>query len=107
MSTQPVPFVRPHAAWALVGWLVLWFAVAGVSSALGAHAIPTWYATLVKPPLTPPNWVFAPVWIILYTLMAIAAWMVWKTRPSDCRKSGLRVFLTELLFNVLWAWIFF
>jgi translocator protein len=107
MSTQPVPFVRPRAVLALVGWLALCFAVAGISSIFSAHAIPSWYAALVKPPLNPPNWVFAPVWTTLYALMAIAVWLIWKTRPSACRISGMRLFLAQLLFNFLWSWIFF
>jgi translocator protein len=107
MDTQPVPFVRPRAILALVSWLVSCFAVASVSFIFSAPAIPTWYAALVKPPLNPPNWVFAPVWTILYTLMAVAVWLIWKTRPSTCRISGMRLFLVQLLFNFLWSWIFF
>lgn len=103
-STQPP---RPHAVWALIGWLVLCFAVAGVSSLFSAPSIPTWYAGLVKPALNPPNWIFAPVWTILYALMAVAAWLVWKTRPSTCRPTGLRLFGVQLWFNALWSWIFF
>jgi tryptophan-rich sensory protein len=107
MSTQPATFVRPRAGWALAGWVVLCLAVGGVASIFNVRAIPTWYATLVKPPLNPPNWVFAPVWTMLYVLMALAAWMAWKTRPSQCRRSGLRVFGVQLFFNFLWSWIFF
>jgi len=92
---------------ALVGWLVLCYTVAGISSIFTAHNIPTWYATLAKPPLNPPNWLFAPVWTLLYTLMAIAAWIVWKTRPSPCRRRGLLLFYVQLALNFLWSWIFF
>jgi translocator protein len=105
MGTQPEP--RPHAAIALVGWLLLCFAVAGVSSIFTAHNLTTWYAALAKPPLNPPNWLFGPVWTLLYTLMAIAAWIVWKTRPSPCRRRGLRLFCVQLGLNFLWSWIFF
>jgi translocator protein len=103
-STQ-VP--RPHGLWVLIGWLALCFAVAGVSSFFSAPAIPTWYAGLAKPTLNPPNSIFAPVWTILYALMAVAAWLVWKTRSSTCRRTGLRLFGVQLWFNLLWSWIFF
>jgi tryptophan-rich sensory protein len=103
-STQ-VP--RPRGALALAGWLVLCFAVDGVASAFIVRNISTWYAGLIKPPLNPPDWVFAPVWIVLYAIMAIAAWLVWKTRPSTCRRKGLRLFCMQLWFNLLWSWIFF
>jgi tryptophan-rich sensory protein len=109
MATQPelVRPVRPRAALALIGWLALCFAVAGISSVFSYHAIPTWYAALVKPPLNPPNAVFPIVWTILYALMAVAAWLVWKTRPSRCRPRGLGMFCAQLWFNFLWSWIFF
>ncbi len=105
MATQPES--RPNAAIALVGWFVLCFAVAGISSIFTAPSLPTWYAALAKPPLNPPNLLFGPVWTLLYTLMAIAAWIVWKTRPSPCRRRGLRLFCVQLGLNFLWSWIFF
>ncbi|HZD47127.1 MAG TPA: TspO/MBR family protein [Silvibacterium sp.] len=98
---------RSHANLALIGWLALCFAVGGIASIFAARAIPTWYAALVKPPLNPPNHVFGPVWTVLYTLMAVSAWIVWKTRPSPCRRRGLRLFLVQLGLNLLWTWIFF
>lgn len=104
-GSAPVP--RPRASLALIGFLILCFAVAVVSSIFSAHNIPIWYAGLIKPPLNPPNWVFAPVWTTLYALMAIAAWLVWKTRPSGCRRHGLRLFYVQLAMNLLWSWIFF
>lgn len=105
MTVQPEP--RPHATLALIGWLALCFAVGGISSIFPARAISTWYAALVKPPFNPPNHVFGPVWTVLYTLMAVAAWIAWKTRPSPCRRRGLRLFLVQLALNFLWTWIFF
>ena len=99
--------VRPRAGLALAAWLVLCFAVAGVSSVFSAHSIPTWYAGLVKPPLNPPNQVFGPIWTVLYALMAVSVWTVWKTRPSPCRRRGLRFFCVQLGLNFLWTWIFF
>lgn len=107
MGTQTEQTPRPHAAWMLIGWLVLCFAVAGISATFNVHNIPTWYAGLIKPPLNPPNWVFPPVWATLYALMGIAAWLVWKTRGSACRRRGLRLFWVQLWFNFLWSWIFF
>ncbi|MFZ0662027.1 MAG: TspO/MBR family protein [Acidobacteriaceae bacterium] len=109
MPTQSAPARarRPYGAWALIAWLVLCFAVAGISSIFTAHNIPTWYAGLASPPLTPPNWVFAPVWTALYALMAVAAWLVWRTRSSGCRRRGLSLFWVQLWLNFLWSWIFF
>jgi translocator protein len=105
MATAPEP--RPYATLALIGWLALCFAVGGVGSIFAVHAIPTWYAGLVKPPLNPPNHILGPVWTVLYALMAASAWIVWKTRPSSCRSRGLRLFVVQLGLNLLWTWIFF
>ena len=71
-------------------------------------AIPTWYASLTKPPFSPPNWLFAPVWTILYILMGIAAFLIWKRGWREKRVlSGLILFLIQLVFNTLWSIFFF
>ena len=98
---------RPRATLVLIEFLILCFAVDGISSIFAVQNIPTWYAGLIKPPLNPSNWVFPVVWTALYAFMAIAAWLVWKTRPSGCRRRGLRLFYVQLWFNFLWSWIFF
>lgn len=98
---------RPHARAALIGWLALCFGVAGISSIFVAGSLPNWYERLAKPPLTPPNHLFGPVWTVLYALMAVSAWNVWKTRPSSCRRRGLRLFAVQLALNLLWTWTFF
>ena len=83
---QNVIQTRPHARAALLKWFALCFGIAAVSSIFPARSIPTWYDALVKPPLNPPNHIFGPVWTALYSLMAVSAWIVWKTRPSSCRR---------------------
>ena len=62
----------------LAGFLILTLAVGGVAGAVTAGGVRTWYPTLIKPSFNPPNWVFAPVWTVLYVLMGIAAWRVWQ-----------------------------
>ena len=98
---------RPYTRSALLGWLALCFGVGIGSSIFTARSISTWYAALAKPPLNPPDQVFGPVWTVLYALMAVSAWIVWKTRPSTCRRRGLRLFVIQLALNFLWTWIFF
>lgn len=79
-----------------------------IGSLFTFSAIPTWYATLAKPALNPPAWVFGPVWTTLYALMGIAAFIVWKKGldRSDVRKA-LSVFGFQLILNALWSIIFF
>ncbi len=100
------------SAIALAGFLAASFLVAAVSSTFTVAAIPHWYAGLNKPSFNPPNGIFAPVWTLLYALMAIAAWLVWKASASSkekaaLRTAALRIFWLQLFLNFAWSWIFF
>jgi benzodiazapine receptor len=98
----------PGRSWAaLGGFLVACFAAAGLGGWIAAGAIPGWYATLEKPRFTPPDWIFGPVWTVLYLLMALAAWLVWREPESGRRTKGLRLFWAQLVLNVGWTAIFF
>jgi benzodiazapine receptor len=79
-----------------------------VGSFFTTPAIPTWYVTLSKPPFTPPNWLFSPVWITLFVLMGISAFLVWEKGLSDKQvKMALSIFGIQLILNILWSAIFF
>jgi benzodiazapine receptor len=98
----------PHATLALLGFLLTCFAVAALGAVSAATSIPTWYAALAKPSFNPPNWIFAPVWTLLYGLMAVAAWLVWRaSKTSPYRRTGLIFFAVQLLLNALWTPVFF
>ena len=71
-------------------------------------SIPTWYQTLQKPSFSPPNWIFGPVWTILYFLMGVAAYLVWiKGLQKKAVKKALSFFIAQLAFNFLWSILFF
>lgn len=70
-------------------------------------SIPTWYAHLNKPPFSPPNWIFGPVWTLLYFLMGVALWLVVTSKQSELRNRGIRLFAVQLVLNFLWSVIFF
>jgi translocator protein len=98
----------PANQWlALAGFVGVCFLVAAISGIATAKAIPTWYAGIAKPSFTPPNQVFAPVWTLLYALMGVAAWLVWRMPESPHRTWALTFFWTQLLLNFAWSWIFF
>lgn len=71
--------------------------------------ISTWYAVLVKPPFNPPSWIFGPVWTMLYTLMGVAAFLVWQRRKKQKKavQHALTVFGAQLALNSLWSIVFF
>jgi tryptophan-rich sensory protein len=91
----------------LVFWFALCFAVAGIGGRWTSGEIAGWYRTLNRPAIAPPNWVFGPVWSLLYALMAIAAWRVWLAAPSSIRSWALGLFVAQLALNLAWSWIFF
>ena len=66
--------------------------------------VATWYSRLVKPPLTPPSLVFGPVWTLLYIMMAVAAWLIWR-QPQH--QPVLSLWGWQLAFNAAWAPVFF
>jgi tryptophan-rich sensory protein len=91
----------------LLLWMGVCFAVAGVGGRWTASEIPGWYRTLARPAIAPPNWVFGPVWTLLYALMALAVWQVWQAAASPLRSWGVVLFLAQLGLNLAWSWIFF
>jgi tryptophan-rich sensory protein len=91
----------------LLSWLVLCFAVAWGGSRWTTAEIPGWYKTLARPAIAPPNWIFAPVWTLLYVLMAIAAWLVTQSAPTPQRNLAIALFLVQLALNLAWSWFFF
>ena len=99
--------MEKHKARALLGFLLVCYAVAFLAGLLTKPEIAGWYAHLAKPFWRPPNWLFAPVWTALYGMMAVAGWTVWCTPPSRFRTAALRLFWLQLALNFLWSPVFF
>lgn len=79
--------------------------VLGIGWAIGYATLPgEWYASLQKPAFNPPNWVFGPAWSILYVLIAIAGWRVWR---DDATGGAFKLWLAQMLLNFLWSPSFF
>ena len=72
-----------------------------------AQSVPEWYATLNRPSFNPPNWIFGPVWTVLYMLMGISLFLIWKKEVSKERNLAILVFMLQLLLNFGWSFIFF
>jgi tryptophan-rich sensory protein len=90
----------------LAGWLLAVFAAAAVGGLASASA-GEFYRDLVRPSWAPPGWLFGPVWSVLYALMGVAAWLVWRARGFAGARSALSVFILQLACNALWTWLFF
>ena len=114
MTMQQLPRNRTRSQQliGLAGWMALCFATAGAGAVASANA-KTFYSGLVQPAWAPPGWLFGPVWTLLYTLMAVAAWLVWLQGPqrrhghNPSTRAALLLFLAQLLANALWSWVFF
>lgn len=88
----------------LAGWLAACLAAGRVGSMFEPGA---WFEQLNKPAWQPPDWVFGPVWTVLYVLMAIAAWLVWERYGFRGARLALGLFVAQLALNALWSWLFF
>ncbi len=99
----------------LVASVVLVELVGIIGAVFTAPSIPTWYAGLVKPSLNPPSWVFGPVWTILYALMGISLFLVWRRHSNILKNVGMSclfkwsvgMFFVQLALNSLWSIFFF
>ena len=93
---------------ALALFVVVTLAIGGLGGLATASSVTTWYATLNKPGFTPPNAVFGPAWTVLYLLMAISAWRVWRRPgPEPMRRKALRLWALQLALNFAWSFLFF
>jgi len=89
---------------ALGGFFLACFAAASTNAAFKPGP---WYESLLKPFWTPPDWLFSSVWTVLYILLALAAWMVWRNTSGDALVLPLTAFAVQLMINALWAPVFF
>lgn len=89
--------------------VVTCLAIGYFSGMVTRSSITTWYPTLIKPSFNPSNWIFAPVWSMLYVMMGVAAGMVWNKIEFDKEvvKKALMVFSVQLALNALWSFLFF
>ena len=78
--------------------------VVGGGSLIGINNIPgAWYQSLAKPPFNPPNWIFGPVWTILYVFIAVAGWRIWRERSPRIRRSRLLACHAKALRSTAWT----
>lgn len=91
---------------ALIGWLVLCY-TASALGALGSFQAQAFYGQLVQPSWAPPPWLFGPVWTLLYTMMGVSVWMIWRRGGWASNRFAIGSFCVQLVVNALWSWVFF
>ena len=92
---------------ALFAFIVVCLAIGAIGGAVTSTSVGTWYQQLRKPSFNPPDWVFAPVWTVLYIAMAVAAWCVWRRLSLGDTRHALSLFALQLLLNLAWTILFF
>ena len=92
----------------LITSITICLAAGVLGSVFTTPAIPTWYATLIKPSFAPPNWVFFPVWTTLFIMMGISLFLIWQKGLENGQvKIAISIFGVQLILNVLWSAAFF
>ena len=90
----------------LIGWLIVSFAASAIGAVASIQAR-SFYSQLAQPAWAPPPFLFGPVWTVLYAMMAIAAWLVWRSGGLHTNRIALSLFMAQLALNALWSWLFF
>jgi benzodiazapine receptor len=106
MAPAPPNLSAFSQAIGLLVWLLVAFTAAAVGG-LASTSASEFYRDLVRPSWAPPGWLFGPVWTVLYALMGVAAWLVWRARGFRGARKALLVFVVQLAANALWTWLFF
>ena len=97
-----------HSRKAAITGLVIFLAISFAPALFGSQFKPdAWYQGLVKPALTPPGWVFGPVWTVLYAAMGVSAWLVWRQKDRVPVQGALFLFGIQLVLNGIWTYLFF
>lgn len=91
----------------IIAGIILCLAVGLFAGLATAQGVSTWYTTLQKPFFNPPNWLFGPVWTLLYIMMGIAAALVWHQQERTKVKPALKIFGVQLSLNFAWSFLFF
>jgi len=91
----------------LIVSLVLCQMAGFIGAIFSSSGVKTWFITLNKPYFNPPSWVFAPVWTVLYILMGISFFIIWKRSHSRSKVPAITFFIIQLILNSLWSFLFF
>ena len=106
-ATMKETHAPSHPWLGLIVFVAICFGAAALGSMATTPSIPNWYAGLTKPSWNPPNWIFGPVWSILYLSMAVAAWLVWRKEGLRDATLPMTLFGIQLALNCAWSWLFF
>jgi len=92
-------------------FFLILFALSGISSYITISEVQSWYKTLAKPSFNPPDWLFGPVWTILYAMIAVSGWLVWQKLSGSflqkIKTKEMKIYAAQIAANFLWSILFF
>ena len=98
-------FMLKNKILSFVLFLIVTFSASFIGGWVSIHLKEPWYSTLLKSDFNPPDWVFAPVWTILYLMMTIAIWKFWNSKNRDM--NTIYIYFIHIIFNTTWSVVFF
>lgn len=104
---RPAPNSSFRDLLALGVFVLLCLGVSALGGWVTSGSVDTWYQTLQKPFFNPPDWLFAPVWTLLYLMIALSGWRVWRSRAHTSRRAGMAAYALQLALNLAWSIVFF
>lgn len=110
-TTSPRRPLRQRSRTADVGMLAVFLAIAAAVAAFGTIAtireVDEWYSRVPHVTWTPPNWAFGPVWTLLYAMIAVSGWLLWRQRDRSDVRAALTLYVAQLVVNSVWTPVFF
>jgi len=105
--TNPSPRTRSRDLAGLGAFVAICAVVSAIGGWVTSGSVDTWYPALQKPSFNPPGWVFAPVWTLLYLMIAFAGWRAWRSCAPDRVRTAMLVYSAQLALNLAWSFVFF
>lgn len=105
--TNPSPHARFRDLAGLGAFVATCLVISFIGGWVTASSVDTWYQALQKPPFNPPDWLFAPVWTLLYLMIAVSGWRAWRNQAHPGLRAAMAAYATQLALNLAWSWVFF
>lgn len=103
----PAPRTRSRDLLGLGAFVLLCLGISAFGGWVTSGSVDTWYQALQKPPFNPPDWLFAPVWTLLYLMIALSGWRVWRSPAHAGRRAAMTAYAAQLALNLAWSVVFF
>lgn len=105
--TRSAPGTRSRDLLGLGAFVLVCLGISALGGWVTSSSVGTWYQALQKPPFNPPDWLFGPVWTLLYLMIALSGWRAWRSRAQAGRRAAMAAYAAQLALNLAWSVVFF